>query len=195
MAWLWLGLKRWKRSEIVAGGTGTGGTGRAKRGAAGEEEDEGKKNPGELDGEFGLAGDGGEAGVEEVDEKVRFQNSDPDDGGEDDEKEGVDVIGEAIGGVFAFLGQFLGKGGDEGGGEGAFGKKIAQKVGDAESGDEGVEFLAGAEDGIEQDLADEAEDPGGPDGQHDAGGALGAQLASKMERAFFGSTALMGERT
>ena len=161
----------------------------------GEKEDEGEQDPGELDGELGLAGDSGEAGVEEVDEKVRFQNPDPDDGGEDDEKEGVDVIGEAIGGVFAFLGQFLGKGGDEGGGEGAFGKKIAQKVGDAEGGDEGVEFLAGAEDGIEQDLADEAEDPGGPDGQHDAGGALGAQLASKMERAFFGSTALMGERT
>ena len=49
--------------------------------------------------------------------------------------------------------------------------------------------------GGEENLADEAEDPGGPDGQHDAGGALGAQLASKMERAFFGSTALMGERT
>ena len=89
----------------------------------------------------------------------------------------------------------MGEGGDEGSGEGAFGKEVAEKVGDTEGGDEGIELFASAEEGVEENFANEPEDSGGSDGQHDAGGAFGAQLASNMERAFFGSTALMGERT
>ena len=87
------------------------------------------------------------------------------------------------------------KGGDEGGGESTFGKEIAKEVGDAEGGDEGIELFASPEEGVEENFADETEDSGGSDGQHNAGGAFGAQSASNMERAFFGSTALMGERT
>ena len=87
------------------------------------------------------------------------------------------------------------EGGDEGGGESPFGKEIAKEVGDAEGGDESIELFASPEEGVEENFADETEDSGGSDGQHDAGGTFGAQLASNMERAFFGSTALMGERT
>jgi hypothetical protein len=89
----------------------------------------------------------------------------------------------------------LGEGGDESGGEGPFGKEIAKEVGYAEGGDEGIELFACSEEGVEENFTDETEDSGGSDGQHDAGGAFGAHLASNTERAFFGSTALMGERT
>jgi hypothetical protein len=49
----------------------------------------------------------------------------------------------------------LGEGGDEGGGESTFGKKIAKEVGYAEGGDEGIELFASAEEGVEENFADE----------------------------------------
>jgi hypothetical protein len=89
----------------------------------------------------------------------------------------------------------LGEGGDEGSGEGALGKEVAKEVGDTERGDEGIEFLACSQEGVEEDFADKPENAGGSDGQHDAGGAFGAHLASNMVRTFFGGTALIGDRT
>jgi len=89
----------------------------------------------------------------------------------------------------------LREGGDEGGGESTFGKEIAEEVGYAEGGDEGIELFASPEEGVDENFTDKTENSGGSDGQHYAGGAFGAHLASNMERAFFGSTALMGERT
>ena len=164
-------------------------------GGKGEKEDEGKKDAGEFDGQSDFSGDGGEAWVEESDEGIGEDDPGSDDEKEGDKEESVDVAGEAEGGCFAFFGQFLREGGDESGGESPFGKEITKEVGDAEGGDEGIELFASPEEGVEENFADETEDSGGSDGQHDAGGAFGAQLASNMERAFFGSTALMGERT
>jgi len=164
-------------------------------GGEGEKEDEGEKNAGEFDGESDFTGYGGETWIEESDEGIGEDNPGRDDEKEGDKEESVDVAGEAEGGCFTFFGQFLREGGDEGGGESTFGKEIAEEVGDAEGGDEGIELFASPEEGVEENFADETEDSGGSDGQHDAGGAFGAHLASNMERAFFGSTALMGERT
>ena len=161
----------------------------------GEKEDEGKKNSGEFDSQSDFSGDGGEAWIEESDEGIGEDDPGSDDEKEGDKEESVDVAGEAKGGCFALFSQFLREGGDESGGESPFGKEIAEEVGDSEGGDEGIELFASPEEGVEKNLADETEDSGGSDGQHDAGGAFGAQLASNMERAFFGSTALMGERT
>jgi hypothetical protein len=48
----------------------------------------------------------------------------------------------------------LGEGGDEGSGEGALGKEVAKEVGYAEGGDEGIELLAGSEEGVEENFAD-----------------------------------------
>ena len=189
--------------DKVKGGGGEGGESEVVKaveqthidGGEGKKEDEGEKDAGEFNGQSDFSGDGGESWIEESDEG--FGENDP---GSDDEKEGdkeesVDVAGEAKGGCFAFFGQFLREGGDESGGESTFGKEIAEEVGDAEGGNEGIELFAGSEEGVEENFADETEDSGGSDGQHDAGGAFGAQSASNMERAFFGSTALMGERT
>ena len=161
----------------------------------GKKEDEGKKNAGEFDGQLRFAGDRGKTRVEKMDKEVGLQDAHANDGGEHDEKEGVDVVGEAVGGGFSLLGEFLGEGGDEGGGEGAFGKKVPQKIGDAEGGDQGVELLAGAEDGVEENLADQPKDAGGPDRQHHAGGAFGAHRDFSRVRAALGGMALMGERT
>ena len=164
-------------------------------GGEGKKEDEGEKDAGEFDGQSDFSGDGGEAWVEESDKGIGKDDPGSDDEKEGDKEESVDVAGEAKGGCFALFGQFLREGGDESGGESTFGKEIAEEVGDAEGGNEGIELFAGSEEGVEENFADETEDSGGSDGQHDAGGAFGAQLASNMERAFFGSTALMGERT
>jgi hypothetical protein len=164
-------------------------------GGEGEKEDEGKKDAGEFDGQSDFSRDGGEAWIEESDEGIGEDDPDSDDEKEGYEKESVNVAGEAKGGCLALFGQFLRKGGDEGGGEGALGKEVAEEVGDTKGGDEGIEFLTCSKEGVEEDFADQPENAGGSDGQHDAGGAFGAQLASNMERAFFGSTALMGERT
>ncbi len=164
-------------------------------GGKGKKEDEGEKDAGEFDGQSDFSGDGGESWIEESDKGIGEDDPGSDDEKEGDKEESVDVAGEAKGGCFAFFGQFLRKGGDESGGEGPFGKEITKEVGDAEGGDEGIELFASPEEGVEEDFSDQPEDSGGSDGQHDAGGAFGAQLASNMERAFFGSTALMGERT
>jgi len=74
----------------------------------------------------------------------------------------------------------LGEGGDEGGGEGSFGKKIPQEVGDAEGGDEGIEFLACSEEGVEEDFADQPENAGGADGGHHARGSFGAHFCFNL---------------
>jgi len=164
-------------------------------GGEGEKEDEGKKDTGEFDSQSDFSGYGGEAWVEESDEGIGEDDPGSDDEKEGDKEESVDVAGEAEGGCFAFFGQFLRKGGDESGGESTFGKEITKEVWYAEGGDEGIELFASPEEGVEENFTDEPEDSGGSDGQHNAGGAFGAHLASNMERAFFGSTALMGERT
>ncbi len=164
-------------------------------GGEGEKEDEGKKDASEFDGQSDFSRDGSEAWIEESDKGIGKNDPDSDDEKEGDKEESVNVAGEAKGGCLALFGQFLREGGDEGGGEGAFGKEVTEKVGYAERGDEGIELFASAEEGVEENFANEPEGAGGSDGQHDAGGAFGAQLASNMERAFFGSTALMGERT
>ena len=164
-------------------------------GGKGKKQNEGKEDAGEFDGQSEFARDGGESWIEESDKRIGKDDPGSDDEKEDNEKEGVDVAGESKGRLFTLLGQFLGESGDEGSGEGSFGKKITQEVGDTERGDEGIELFASAEEGVEENFANEPKNAGGSDGQHDAGGAFGAQLASNMERAFFGSTALMGERT
>jgi len=142
----------------------------------GKKQDEGKEDPGEFDGEIKFTRDGGESGVEESDKRVGKDDPSSDDEKKDNEKEGVDVAGESKGRLFSFLGQFLGEGSDEGGGEGSFGKKIPQEVGDAEGGDEGIEFLACTEEGVEENFADETENSGGSDGSHHARCAFGAHF-------------------
>ena len=124
-------------------------------GGKGKKEDEGEKDAGEFDGESKFPRNGGESWIEESDERIGKDDPGSDDEKEDNEKEGVDVAGESKGRLFTLLGQFLGEGGDEGGGEGAFSKKIAKEVGDTEGGDEGIEFLACSEEGVEEDFADE----------------------------------------
>ena len=74
----------------------------------------------------------------------------------------------------------MGEGGDEGSGEGALGKEVAEEVGDTKGGDEGIELFASAEEGVEENFADEPEDSGGSDGQHDAGGAFGAHFCFNL---------------
>jgi len=49
----------------------------------------------------------------------------------------------------------LREGGDEGGGESTFGKEIAEEVGYAEGGDEGIELFASPEEGVDENFADE----------------------------------------
>ncbi len=151
-------------------------------GGQGEKEDEGKEDPRQLDGQLRFARDGGKAWVEKLDQQIGLKNSDGDNGREDDEEEGVHIVGQAVGGGLALLGELLGEGGHESGREGSFGKKVAQEVRNAEGRDEGVELLAGAEDGVEEDFADQPEDPGGSDGQHDPGSAFGAHARWKRSR-------------
>ena len=141
-----------------------------------KKENEGKEDPGKFDGESKFSRDGGESWVEESDERVGKDDPGSDNEKEGNEKEGVDVTGEAEGGLFPLLGQFLGEGGDESGREGSFGKKIPQEVGDAEGGDEGIEFLACSEEGVEEDFADQPKNAGGSDGCHHARCAFGAHF-------------------
>ena len=124
-------------------------------GGEGEKEDEGKKNSGEFDGQSDFSGDGGEAWVEESDEGIGEDDPGGDDEKEGDKEEGVDVTGEAEGGCFTLFGQFLREGGDEGGGQSTFGKEIAEEVGYAEGGDEGIELFASPEEGVDENFADE----------------------------------------
>jgi hypothetical protein len=145
-------------------------------GGKGEKEDEGKKDAGEFDGESDFSGDGGETWIEESDEGIGKDDPDSDDEKECDKEESVNVAGEAEGGCFALFGQFLREGGDEGGGESTFGKEITKEVWYAEGGDEGIELFAGSEESVEENFADEPENAGGSDGQHDAGGAFGAHF-------------------
>jgi hypothetical protein len=145
-------------------------------GGKGKKQDEGKEDPGEFDREFQFSRYGSESWVEESDERIGKNDPGSDDEKEDNEKEGVDVAGESKGRLFSLLGQFLGEGGDESGREGSFGKKIPQEVGYAESGDEGIEFLACSEEGVEEDFADKPENAGGSDGCHHARCAFGAHF-------------------
>jgi hypothetical protein len=141
-----------------------------------EKQDEGKEDPGEFDREFQFSRHDSESGVEKSDKGIGKNDPGSDDEKESDEKESVDVTGESKGRLFALLGQFLGEGGDEGGGESAFSKKIAEEVGDAEGGDEGIELFACSEEGVEEDFADQPENSGGSDGCHHARGAFGTHF-------------------
>jgi hypothetical protein len=141
-------------------------------GSEGEKEDEGKEDPGELNGESEFARDGGEAWIEESNKGFGKDDPGSDDQKEGNKKESVDATGESKGGLFTLLGQFLGEGGDEGGGEGAFSKEIAEEVGNTEGGDESIEFLACSEKGVEEDFADQPENAGSTDGGHHARGAF-----------------------
>ena len=137
-------------------------------GGEGKKEDEGEKNAGEFNGQSDFTGYGGEAWIEESDEGFGENDPSSDDKKEGDKEESVDVAGEAEGGCFALFGQFLRESGDESGGESPFGKEIPEEVGDAEGGDEGIELFASPEESVEKNFADEPEDSGGSDGQHDA---------------------------
>jgi hypothetical protein len=119
-----------------------------------EKEDEGKEDPGELNGEFKFSRYDSKSGVEKSDEGIGKDDSGSDNQKEGNEKEGVDVAGEAECGLFSLLSQFLGEGGDEGGRKCALSKQIAEKVGDAECGDEGIELLACPKEGVQEDFAD-----------------------------------------
>jgi len=120
-----------------------------------EKQDKGKEDAGKFNCEFQFSRYDSESGVEESNEGIGKDDPGSDDEKEGNEKESVDVAGEAEGGLFSLLGQFLGEGGDEGGGEGSFGKKIAKEVGYAEGGDEGIELFACSEEGVEENFADE----------------------------------------
>ncbi len=73
-------------------------------GGEGEKQDEGKKDAGEFDGESEFARDGGEAWIEESDERIGEDDPDSDDEKECDKEESVNVAGEAKGGCFALFG-------------------------------------------------------------------------------------------
>ena len=86
------------------------------------------------------------------------EDAEDDDQADDEEQDVEDVGGEAVLGLrpFALL---LGQDGDEGRDEGVLGEQVAQQVGDAEGGPEGVVGQAGAEEMVDDDLADQAQNP------------------------------------
>ena len=136
-----------------------------------DKEDVGEEEAIEGDRQLQLAGDGGKAGEEQMDDERGKDNAEEGDAGHDDGQQGEADIGEFAGAGIAVLLPPFRKDRHKGGGERPFGKEAAQQVGDHEGAEEGVGRHPGAEEAGDDHVAHHAEDAREDGGEaEDAGG-------------------------
>ncbi len=124
-----------------------------------DQEQVGKRDPGELDRKIALAGIMGEARRKQA-HGLRHERP----GGDQqdhlrEKQQREDAVGEQPCRLFALLAMDMGIGRHEGRVEGALGKDRAEMIGQAEGDEEGVGDGAGAENRREHDVAREAGQP------------------------------------
>jgi len=127
-------------------------------GGQGDEQKKGEHDRRHLPGQGQLARDLVKAVGDEAGQRSGRQDADQDDQADHQEQDIEDVRGKAILGLRALL-LLIGQDRNEGRGQGVLGEQVAEQVGDAEGGPEGVVGQPGSEEMVDDHLADQSQDP------------------------------------
>jgi len=129
-----------------------------------DENQEGKHDPGQVNGQCGLAGNELVVGRQQVDDGAGHVNAGQGQQAEENGEKGQDVAGQLPGGLLAPVRVVIREYRDKGGGQRPFPEEITQQVGDAEGHDKGVVGIAGPEHAGKNLFPDQAQDPAAHDG-------------------------------